>query len=230
MLLTIPSVISPADCKDIYQQLCSAEWTDGRETVGHLGAQVKRNLQLPESSLVRAQLGQRILDSLSKCPLFFAATLPQHILPPRFNCYQDSGTYGLHVDGAVMSLPGHQGQATQSMRSDISCTVFLSDPSSYVGGELVIADTYGEHSVKLPAGDAIIYPSSSLHKVTPVTQGRRISAFFWLQSTVRYPHQRQMLFELDQVIQRLHTQPGMENEAVHLACVYHNLLREWAYA
>jgi PKHD-type hydroxylase len=223
MLLHIPQVLDGAQVRRIRAALEGAEWTDGRETVGAQGAKVKHNQQLPEASPLRTALGREVLDALARHPLFHAAVLPQRVLPPRFNRYEGGGHYGFHVDGAVMALP-EGGQ----LRTDISCTVFLSDPADYDGGELIVNDLYGEHEVKLPAGDAIVYPSSSLHRVQPVTRGARLGAFLWAQSLVRDDGQRQLLLELDSSIQRL-TQTGADADALlQLTGVYHNLLRRWS--
>jgi len=223
MLLHTPGILDQAQVRAMRQALDQATWTDGRETVGPQGAKVKRNLQLPDASPLRAELGRIVLDALAKHPLYHAATLPLRTLAPRFNRYEGGGQYGFHVDGAVMSLP-HGEQ----LRSDISCTLFLAEPEEYDGGELIISDTYGEHDVKLPAGDAIIYPSSSLHRVTPVTRGARIAAFFWVQSLVRDDGKRRLLFELDASIQTL-TQTQADPQALlQLTGVYHNLLRQWS--
>ena len=223
MLLHIPGVLTAAQVAQLRQALDAADWTDGRETVGAQGARVKRNQQLPDASLLRHELGAVVQAALARHPLFHAATLPARQLLPRFNRYQGGGEYGFHVDGAVMALPdGNQ------LRSDISCTLFLNEPDDYDGGELVVSDTYGEHAVKLPAGDAIIYPSSSLHRVTPVTRGARLAAFFWVQSLVRDVAHRRTLFELDQAISRLRTADADEVAQLQLTGVYHNLLREWS--
>lgn len=223
MLLHIPNVLDRAQVTRMRAALDGATWTDGRETVGPQGAKVKRNQQLPETSPLRRELGREVLDALSRHPLFHAAVLPQRVLPPRFNRYEGGGHYGSHVDGAVMALPDG-GQ----LRSDVSCTLFLSEPEDYDGGELIINDLYGEHEVKLPAGDAIVYPSSSLHRVEPVTRGARVAAFLWAQSLVRDDGQRQLLLELDSSIQRL-TQSGADADALlQLTGVYHNLLRRWS--
>ncbi|MGN6283191.1 Fe2+-dependent dioxygenase [Frateuria sp.] len=223
MLLHIPNVLDRAQVTRMRAALDGATWTDGRETVGPQGAKVKRNQQLPETSPLRRELGREVLDALARHPLFHAAVLPQRVLPPRFNRYEGGGHYGSHVDGAVMALPDG-GQ----LRSDVSCTLFLSEPGDYDGGELIINDLYGEHEVKLPAGDAIVYPSSSLHRVEPVTRGARMAAFLWAQSLVRDDGQRQLLLELDNSIQRL-TQSGADADALlQLTGVYHNLLRRWS--
>lgn len=223
MLLHIPQVLTRDEVAEFRRRLDGADWTDGRETVGVQGATVKRNEQLPDNSPLRAELAQAVLRALKRNPLFFAAALPRKILPPRFNRYAGGGEYGFHVDGAVMSL----GEDEQ-MRSDISCTLFLNDPEEYEGGQLVISDTYGEHAIAKPAGDAVIYPSSSLHRVEPVTRGERLASFFWIQSIVRDDADRRTLFELDTSIQKL-TQDGADRDAVvQLTCVYHNLLRRWS--
>ncbi|PWB28808.1 Fe2+-dependent dioxygenase [Stenotrophomonas sp. SPM] len=223
MLLHIPNVLVPEEVSQIRQQLDAAQWADGRETVGAQGAQVKHNEQLPDASALKAELGQGVLAALRRSPLFFAATLPLKILPPRFNRYSGGGTYGFHVDGAVMHL-AHGEQ----LRSDISCTLFLSAPEEYDGGELVISDTYGEHEVKLPAGDLIVYPSSSLHQVNPVTRGARVASFFWVQSMVRDDVQRRLLWEMDTSIERLRQTGGDAGAVLQLTGVYHNLLRRWS--
>ncbi|WP_213979107.1 Fe2+-dependent dioxygenase [Sphingomonas sp. dw_22] len=223
MLLHIPQVLDSEQVAEFRRKLDAADWADGRETVGAQGAQVKHNEQLPDASPLKAELGKALLTALERNPLFFAAALPAKILPPRFNRYADGGEYGFHVDGSVMRMPdGSQ------LRSDVSCTVFLNEPDEYDGGELVVSDTYGEHEVNLSAGDAIVYPSSSLHRVTPVTRGARLASFFWIQSLVRDDSQRRTLFEMDTSIQRL-TATGADREAVvQLTGVYHNLLRRWA--
>jgi len=223
MLVHIPNVLSAERVAAFRDALDRADWTDGRETVGAQGARVKRNLQLPDASPLRAKLGREILAALAANPLFHATTLPARILPPRFNRYEGGGEYGFHVDGSVMALA--QGE---QMRSDVSCPLFLAEPDEYDGGELVVSDTYGEHEVKLPAGDMIVYPSSSLHRVVPVTRGARIAAFFWVQSLVRDETERRLLLELDTSIQTL-TRQGADAAAVlQLTGVYHNLLRRWA--
>lgn len=223
MLLHIPQILNADEVAEFRRRLDAADWTDGRETVGPQGAKVKRNEQLPDNSPLRAQLGQAVLAALKRNPLFFAATLPRKILPPRFNRYAGGGEYGFHIDGAVMSI----GEG-EHLRSDVSCTLFLNDPADYEGGRLVISDTYGEHAVAMAAGDAIIYPSSSLHRVEPVTRGARLASFFWIQSLVRDDSQRRMLFELDTSIQKL-TQDGADQDAIlQLTGVYHNLLRLWS--
>ncbi len=185
---------------------------------------MKHKLQLPCDHPLAGELGERILDRLSKTPLFVAAALPLRILPPRFNRYEGGGTYGDHVDNAVFSVPG----TPLRLRSDISTTIFFSDPEDYEGGELVVEDTFGEQQVKLPAGDAILYPGSSLHRVTPVTKGARYASFFWTQSLVRDDQQRRLLFELDSGIQQLTADHPEHGALDGFTNVYHNLMRQWA--
>ena len=223
MLLHIENLLDAATVARMRTKLDGAEWIDGRGTVGPQGAQVKRNQQLADASPVRMALGREVLAACARHPQFHAATLPAKILPPLFNRYADGGTYGAHIDGAVMALAdGSQ------LRSDIACTVFLADPESYDGGELIVDDTYGEHEVKLPAGDAIVYPASSLHRVEPVTRGVRVAAFFWIQSLVREEAQRRTLLQIDTAVRKLAV-TGADSDAVkQLTGVYHNLLRQWS--
>lgn len=223
MLLHIPGVLSSDEVVRYRQALADAPWADGRATVGAQGAQVKRNEQLPPDHPLARELGQHILQALARHPQFVSAALPHRILPPLFNRYQGGGSYGLHVDGSVMAMGDGQ-----RLRSDVSTTLFLCDPGDYEGGELVVMDTYGAHEVKLPAGDLILYPSTSLHKVEPVTRGARTCAFFWTQSLVRDDGQRAALYELDQTIQRLRARLGDNDEVLQLTGHYHNLLRRWA--
>ncbi|MDO4681319.1 MAG: Fe2+-dependent dioxygenase [Lautropia sp.] len=223
MMLHVPEVLSRDQVRQMRAALEAAEWVDGRESVGGQGAAVKKNRQLPEASPVRAELGGIILQALVRHPIFFSAALPLRYVPPYFNRYEGGETYGLHVDGSVRMVAG-----SPPVRTDLSCTLFLCDPDEYEGGELVVVDTYGEHEVKLPAGDLILYSSGSLHKVEPVTRGARISSFFWLQSMIREDQQRLMLFELDQNIRKIRGQYGETQEAVALTAIYHNLLRMWS--
>lgn len=225
MLLHVPEVLTPAELAHCRTTLAGAAWVDGRETVGTQGAEVKRNRQLAEASSTRKALGALVQAAVARHPLFHAATLPLRILPPRFNRYEGGGAYGFHVDGAVMTLPDGG-----SLRSDVSCTLFLDDVDDYDGGELIVSDTYGEHAVKLPAGDLVIYPSSSLHRVTAVTRGARRAAFFWVQSLVRDDTRRRTLFELDQAIQTLRAGGADAAAVLQLTGIYHNLLRQWAEA
>lgn len=224
MMLHVPDVLTPAQVRDLRAALDAADWTDGRETVGAQGARVKRNRQLPEQSVVGRELGKAVLSALARSPLFHAAALPLRFVPPLFNRYEGGEHYGLHVDGAVRAIPG----TGEQLRTDLSCTLFLSGPDEYDDGELEVVDTYGAHEVKLPAGDLILYPSTSLHQVHPVTRGARVCSFFWLQSMVRDTARRGMLFELDQTIQALRSQHGESPETVALTGHYHNLLRLWS--
>ncbi|MFO1474342.1 MAG: Fe2+-dependent dioxygenase [Lysobacterales bacterium] len=223
MLLHIPAILDPAQAARMRQRLEAARWIDGRETVGAQGAQVKRNLQLPDASPLRAELADEVLAALAASALYHAAVLPAKTLPPRFNRYEGGGEYGMHVDGAAMALGNGEW-----LRSDVSCTLFLADPDSYDGGELVVSDTYGEHEVKLPAGDLIVYPSDSLHRVEPVTRGARFAAFFWVQSLVRDAQRRRLLLELDGGIQQLAASGADRDALLRLTGVYHNLLRQWS--
>ena len=224
MLIHIPEVLSKAEVMACRTRLAEAEWVDGRATVGAQGAQVKRNRQLPVESPVGRELGELILQRLYSSPLFMSAALPLRSVPPLFNAYSGGEHYGFHVDGAVRQLPFNN----LSLRTDLSTTVFLTEPDDYEGGELVVQDTYGTHEVKLPAGDVILYPSSSLHKVEPVIQGERLCSFFWTQSMVRDDWRRSMLHELDCNIQSLRQQMGDSAEVLGLTGHYHNLLRQWA--
>jgi len=224
MMLHLEQVLPPEQVAAMRAQLDAADWTDGRATVGPQGARVKRNEQLPEHSPLARQLGQGVLAALSRHPRYFSAALPRRTVPPLFNCYRGGGEYGFHVDGAVRQMPG----AADYLRTDLSATLFLCEPEEYEGGELIVSDTYGEHEVKLPAGDMILYPSSSLHKVEPVTRGARVCSFFWLQSMVADDGKRSLLFELDQNIQKLRAKLGDSEEVVGLTGHYHNLLRQWA--
>jgi PKHD-type hydroxylase len=224
MMLHVPEVLSHAQVATLRTALDAADWTDGRETVGPQGAQVKRNRQLPERSPLARELGDVVLKALSVHPLFISAALPLRTVPPLFNRYEGGEHYGMHVDGAIRAVPG----TSHSLRTDLSATLFLCEPEDYEGGELVVSDTYGTHEVKLPAGDLVLYPSSSLHRVEPVTRGARTCAFFWCQSMVRDDGQRRLLFELDQNLQRLRERHGHEAELVALTGHYHNLLRMWA--
>ncbi len=227
MLLHIPEVLTQAELAQLRQSLDAADWTDGLETVGVQGAQVKRNEQLPELSPLREALGKLVLSALERNPLYFAAVLPLRTLPPRFNRYQGGGEYGFHIDGSVMRT-GQPDAPHSHVRSDISCTLFLCEPDEYDGGELVVSDTYGEHEVKLPAGDLVIYPASSLHKVMPVTRGARLASFFWIQSMIRDDAQRRLLFEMDASIESLRGSGADAAAVLQLTGIYHNLLRRWA--
>lgn len=223
MMLHIPNVLTPEQVRAMRAAIDAADWVDGRATVGAQGARVKNNRQLPEASPVALEQGRIVQQALAAHPLYFGAALPLRTVPPLFNRYAGGETYGLHVDGAVRTMP--HGAA---LRTDLSCTLFLCEPEDYEGGELVVVDTYGMHEVKLPAGDMILYPSTSLHRVEPVTRGERVCSFFWVQSMVRDDARRAMLFELDQTIQKLRERLGETEETVSLTGHYHNLLRMWS--
>jgi PKHD-type hydroxylase len=224
MMLHIPDVLSADQVRQAREILEKAEWVDGRDTAGHQGALVKNNEQLSATHPVARQVGEMILKALGRSPLFIAAALPLHILPPMFNRYSGGQTFGTHVDGAVRTIPG----TGHRIRTDLSCTLFFAGPEEYDGGELVVEDTYGVKSAKLPAGHMILYPSTSLHHVKPVTRGTRLSSFFWLQSMIRDDHQRSLLFDLDIGLQRLGADVPGHPGVVQITGVYHNLLRQWA--
>ncbi len=223
MMYHIPGVLTADEVAQLRAQLALAPWIDGRATVGNQGAQVKNNQQVDTHSELYQKLQSAVLQAVNQHSLFFAAALPRQISSPLFNRYQQQETYGFHVDGAVRSHP-----QSGWMRTDLSATLFLCEPESYDGGELVVNDTFGQHSVKLPAGDLILYPASSLHCVTPVTRGVRVASFMWIQSMIRDDKKRAMLFELDRNIQTLRTRHGESEEVLSLLNLYHNLLREWS--
>lgn len=224
MLIHIPEVLTKQQVAEFRARLNQANWVDGKATVGVQGAQVKKNRQLPVDGIIARELGEIILTALYRNPVFMSAALPLRIVPPLFNAYAGGEHYGFHVDGAIRLVPG----SNLSLRTDVSSTLFLSEPEEYDGGELIVQDTYGSHEVKLPAGDLILYPSTSLHQVEPVTRGERVCSFFWTQSMVRDDWQRNMLYELDCNIQSLRQQLGDSAEIVGLTGHYHNLLRQWA--
>jgi PKHD-type hydroxylase len=227
MLICIPGVLSKADVADFRRIMDASAWEDGRSTAGAQSAMVKRNEQLPPDSEVARRLGHRIISALTANPRFLSAAIPLHIFPPLFNRYVATGGhhFGVHVDNAVRGDP----LTGLRIRTDLSVTLFLSEPEDYDGGELVIEDTYGSHEVKLPAGDLVLYPASSLHLVTPVTRGARVASFFWLQSMIREVHVRSMIFDLDTAIQDLTGRIGRDDPAtVKLTGIYHNLIRYWA--
>jgi PKHD-type hydroxylase len=225
MLIQIPQLLNADQVQAIRAKLDAADapWIDGRATAGHQGARVKDNRQIDERSPIARALGDIVLAALERHPLFISAALPQRVYPPMFNSYEGGMQFGSHVDGAVRLLPG----SGEKIRTDISATLFLSTPDSYDGGELVIEDTYGTHAVKLGAGDLVLYPASSLHRVAPVTRGKRIAGFFWVQSMVRDDTQRAILYDLDRSIQRLNARVADDPVMVDLVGVYHNLLRQW---
>jgi len=229
MLITIEKVLTAEQVNEARQKLASAEWVDGRVTAGYQAQEVKRNAQIPETSPVAKELGDMILAGLARSPRFMSAALPLRVFPPMFNSYAGGQTFGTHVDTAIRQL----STTGQRIRTDLSATLFLTPPSDYDGGELIVEDSYGEKSVKLAAGDMVLYPATSLHRVEPVTRGNRVSSFFWIQSMIRQDAQRTLLFELDASIQRLagseHAQSApVKQSSVQLTGVYHNLLRQWA--
>jgi PKHD-type hydroxylase len=224
MLLQIPDVLTTEQVAQCRQTLEQAEWIDGRVTAGYQSARTKDNLQLPEDHPAARQLGELILAALQSNVLFMAAALPLKVFPPLFNRYQGGQSFGTHVDNAVRQVTG----TPHRVRTDLSATLFFTDPDEYDGGELLVEDTYGTHNVKLPAGNLILYPSTSLHHVRPVTRGARIASFFWIQSMVRDDGQRTLLFDLDMAIQRITQDVPDHPSAVQLTGVYHNLLRRWA--
>ena len=225
MLIQVPDVLSPEQVAQARQMLNAAEWIDGKVTAGHQSARVKNNMQLSEDHPTARQLGEMILSSLQRNSLFIAAALPLRVFPPLFNRYEGGQSFGNHVDNAI-----RQSRTNGStVRTDLSATLFLTEPDDYDGGELMVEDTYGVHSVKLPAGHLVLYPSTSLHNVRPVTRGARIASFFWIQSMVRDDGERTLLFDLDSAIQRLSHDTPDHPSAVQLTAVYHNLLRRWAH-
>lgn len=224
MLLHIPHVLTAAQVGQCRQALDAASWVDGRVTAGHQSAKAKDNMQLPEDHPTARTLGEMILAALDRNPLFASAALPLKVFPPLFNRYQEGQSFGVHVDNAVRQVRG----TPHRVRTDLSATLFLSTPEEYDGGELIVDDTYGAHKVKLPAGSMVLYPSSSLHHVAPVTRGARIASFFWIQSMVRDDGERTLLFDLDSAIQKVNAGAGNEKAAVQLTGIYHNLLRRWA--
>lgn len=224
MLIHIAQVLGKQQVAEFRARLSQAEWVDGKATVGVQGAQVKRNRQLAVDSPLARELGEIVLKALYTHPVFMSAALPLRIVPPLFNAYTGGEHYGFHVDGAIRLLPG----SNLSLRTDVSATLFLSEPEEYEGGELTVQDTYGTHEVKLPAGDLILYSSSSLHQVAPVTRGERVCSFLWAQSMVRDDWQRSLLHDLDCNIQSLRQKLGDAEEILGLTGHYHNLLRQWA--
>lgn len=225
MLLHIPEVFTKDEVRALRATLDGGAWTDGNATSGHQSALAKRNAQLPETSPQAQEVGAIIQQALQANPMFVSAALPHTIYPPLFNRYEGGQAFGVHVDNAIRQ----QGRNGVRIRSDLSATLFLSEPDDYDGGELLIEANYGSQSVKLPAGDMVLYPSKSLHRVSPVTRGARVSSFFWLQSLVRDDGARETLFQLDVATQRVNIDKGPADQAViELTGVYHNLLRRWA--
>jgi PKHD-type hydroxylase len=224
VLLPVPDVLTAAQVAEARGILDGADWIDGRVTAGHQSARAKNNRQLPEDSAAAQKLGEMIIGALQSHALFVSAALPLRVFPPLFNRYDGGQSFGTHVDNAIRQVPG----TPHRLRTDLSATLFLSPPDAYDGGELVVEDTYGVHSVKLPPGHLVLYPSSSLHHVRPVTRGARLASFFWIQSMVRDDGQRTLLFDLDGAIQGLTREQPDHPVAVQLIGVYHNLLRRWA--
>jgi PKHD-type hydroxylase len=224
MLLHIPDVLTPEQVEQARGILDGAEWVDGRVTAGHQSSMAKRNEQIVEQSAAALQVGELIVQALNRTPLFLSAALPLRVFPPLFNRYRGGDTFGTHVDNAVRQITG----TPHRIRTDLSATLFLSAPDHYEGGELVVEDTYGVHSVKLPAGHMVLYPSTSLHHVRPVTSGARVASFFWIQSMVRDDGQRTLLFDLDSAIQQIGRELPGNTVSIQLTGVYHNLLRQWA--
>jgi PKHD-type hydroxylase len=224
MLLAIPDMLTAGQVLRARQLFDAAEWVDGRVTAGHQSARAKDNMQLPESSAEARELGAMVLSALEQNALFISAALPARVFPPLFNRYQGGQAFGTHVDNAIRQVTG----TPHRIRTDLSATLFFTGPDEYDGGELVVEDTYGTHNVKLPAGHLILYPSTSLHHVRPVTRGARLASFFWIQSMIRDDGERTLLFDLDVAIQRLNGDASAHPPAVQLTGVYHNLLRRWA--
>ena len=225
MLVTIPDVLKPDEVAHIRRVLEGTNWVDGRSTAGDQAAKVKHNLQVPPDSQAAPELGQIVLRALSVNQKFMTAALPLRVLPPMFNRYDVGMTFGAHVDGSVRSIPG----SGMRMRTDVSSTLFLTPPEDYDGGELVVHDTYGTHSVKLPAGHMVVYPATSMHSVTPVTRGSRWASFFWTQSLVKDDWRRHMLYDLDASIISIRSRlPDDDPAVVGLTAHYHNLIRHWS--
>lgn len=225
MLLQIPEVFSKAEVSALRARLDAGPWADGNATSGHQSATAKKNLQLPEESDVAKEISALVVQALNANPMFVAAALPHTIFPPLFNRYEGGDQFDLHVDNAIRQS---RNGGTIRIRSDLSATLFLSEPEDYDGGELIIEEMYGSQAIKLPAGDLVLYPSKSLHRVTPVTRGARVSSFMWMQSLVRDDADRETLFRLDIATQRVASEKGPKDQAViELTGVYHNLLRRW---
>ena len=223
-MLHVPNVLTPEELARVRATIDPAGWQDGNATSGRQSAMAKRNLQLPEESAAGLQAGAIVREALTRNPLFMSAALPHTVYPPLFSRYRSGEAFHQHVDNAVRFQRDQQVR----IRTDLSATLFLADPESYDGGELVVEDTYGVHEVKLPAGDMILYPSSSLHRVEPVTRGERVASFLWIQSLVRDDHRRALLLDMDVAIQALAADAGLDAPAiVSLTGAYHNLLRMW---
>jgi PKHD-type hydroxylase len=223
MLLRIPQVLTPDEIAQCRDRLAKATWGDGRVTAGHQSVKVKDNLQLAQDSAESRELGALVMSALERNALFVSAALPHRVFPPLFNKYEPGMGFGAHVDNAVRQIPG----TAQRIRTDVSATLFISAPENYDGGELIVEDTYGTHNVKLPAGDIILYPATSLHRVAPVTRGARVAAFFWIQSMVKDDGERTLLFNLDRAILQLGSAAPDQPALVQLTAIYHNLIRKW---
>jgi PKHD-type hydroxylase len=225
MLVCVPEVLSKAEVAGFREVMDAAAWEDGRSTAGAQSAMVKNNAQLPPNGELARKLGERVIKALTANPLFISAAIPLHIFPPLFNRYGVGQHFGVHVDNAVRGDP----LTGMRIRTDLSVTLFLSEPDEYDGGELIVEDYYGSQEVKLPAGHLVLYPATSLHTVTPITRGLRVASFFWLQSMIRDSHARSMIFDLDTAIQGLVGRLGRNDpEIVRLSGLYHNLIRYWA--
>jgi PKHD-type hydroxylase len=224
LLLAIPDVLTAEQVAQARAVLSAAEWVDGRVTAGHQSSRTKDNVQIPENHSSARQLGELIMNALGQNALFISAALPSRVFPPLFNRYSGGQSFGMHVDNAIRQVTATGNR----MRTDLSATLFFAHPDEYDGGELVVEDSYGTHSVKLPAGHMVLYPSTSLHHVRPVTRGARVSSFFWIQSMIREDSQRTLLFDLDMAIQRLNRDMADHPSAVQFTGIYHNLLRQWA--
>ena len=223
MLVKVPAVLSADAARSFCARLAEASWTDGRATAGPQSGAVKHNQQLPEDSATARELGAQVLAALDRAPLFISAALPAKVFPPLFNRYATGMDFGAHIDNAIRRVPG----TSIRIRTDLSATLFLNPPNSYDGGELVIEDTYGAQSIKLDAGDMILYAATSLHRVMPVTRGTRLASFFWIESMVKEDSERALLFELDQAIQSLGAGNVNHPEILRLTGLYHNLVRKW---
>jgi PKHD-type hydroxylase len=226
MLLRVPNVLMPDDLAKCRERLAQAAWGDGRVTAGHQSVKVKENLQLQQDCTEARELGALVIAALERNPLFVSAALPKQIFPPLFNRYDPGMNFGAHVDNAIRQIPG----TPRRLRTDISATLFISAPEDYDGGELIVEDTYGTHNVKLQAGDMILYPATSLHRVAPVTRGSRVAAFFWIQSMVKDDGERTLLFNLDRAIVQLGQSAPEQPALVQLTAIYHNLIRKWGEA
>jgi PKHD-type hydroxylase len=223
MLLHVSKVLTPDELASMRARLADAPWGDGRATAGHQSGRVKENLQLPENCIEARELGAVVLKALERSALFMSAALPALVYPPLFNRYEPGMNFGAHVDNAMRRVAG----TTRTLRTDVSATLFLSEPAEYDGGELLIEDTYGAHSVKLAAGDLVLYPATSLHRVAPVTRGARLASFFWVQSMVKEDTERAMLFDLDRSIMEMNQSAPDSAAVLRLTALYHNLVRKW---